>query len=40
MPDASLLAAFGIELVLGFASVWAMGALADSSALEAGLKPA
>ena len=40
MPDAGLLAAFGIELVLGFASVWAMGALAESSALEAGLKPA
>jgi hypothetical protein len=40
MPGAGLLAAFGIELILGFASVWAMGALADSSALEAGLKPA
>lgn len=40
MPEAGLLVAFGIELVLGFASVWAMGALAESSTLEAGLKPA
>ncbi|WP_430431440.1 DUF4345 domain-containing protein [Oceanicaulis sp.] len=40
MPDAGLLIAFGIELVLGFASVWAMRALSESSALEAGLEPA
>ncbi|WP_375549990.1 DUF4345 family protein [Oceanicaulis alexandrii] len=40
MPDAGLLTAFGIELVLGFASVWAMRALSESSALEAGLEPA
>ncbi|WP_421857073.1 DUF4345 domain-containing protein [Oceanicaulis sp.] len=40
MPDTGLLAAFGIELILGFASVWALRALSGSSALEAGLKPA
>lgn len=40
MPDAGLLAAFGIELALGFSSVWAMGAQAESTTLEAGPKPA